>query len=103
MRVEEKHPCKVLIDATRSAYDDKKEDDGIRPILVYLTIMSNLHSGCLVEDTIRLRSTGGGYSVRERSVCMLSGTSIAVMSHCDIHHEYTRTQEGTYHLLRVER
>ncbi len=27
---------------------------------VYLTIMPNLHSGCLVEGTIRLRSTGGG-------------------------------------------
>ncbi len=26
----------------------------------------------------------------ERSVCMLSGTSISVMSHCDIHYECTR-------------
>ncbi len=26
----------------------------------------------------------------ERSVCLLSGTSIAVMSHCDIHHECAR-------------
>ena len=44
-----------------------QEDDGIRPIRdgfrVYLTIMPNLHSGCLVEGTIRLRSTAGGYSV----------------------------------------
>jgi hypothetical protein len=53
---------------------------------------SNLHSGCLVEGTIRLRSTGGGYSVCERSVCMLCGTSIEVMSHCDIHHECTRRE-----------
>jgi hypothetical protein len=37
--------------------------------------MSNIHSGCLVEGTIRLRSTGGRYSVCERSVGMLSGTS----------------------------
>ena len=28
----------------------------------------------------------------ERSVFMLSGTSIAVMSHCDIHHERTRRE-----------
>ena len=63
MRVQEKQSCKVLIDATRSAYGDRQEDDGIRPIRVYLTIMSNLHSDFLVEDTIRLRSTGGGHSV----------------------------------------
>jgi hypothetical protein len=31
--------------------------------------MPNLHSGCLVEGTIRLRSTGGRYSVCEHSVC----------------------------------
>ncbi len=50
-------------------------DDGMRPIRVYLTIIPNLHSGFLVEVTISLRITGGGYSVCERSVCMLSGTS----------------------------
>jgi hypothetical protein len=92
MRVSEKQPCKVLIDATRSVFDDRQEHDGISPIHVYLTIMPNLHSGCLVEGTIRLRSTGGGYSVCERSVCMLSGMSIVVMSHCDIHHECTRRE-----------
>jgi hypothetical protein len=86
----EKQPCKVLIDATRSAYGDRQEHNGIRTIHVYLTIKPNLHSDFLVEETIRLRSTGGGYSVCERSVCMLSGKSIAVMSHCDIHHECTR-------------
>jgi hypothetical protein len=63
MRVEENHPWEVLIDVTQSAYGDRQEDDGIRPIRVYLTIMPNLHSVCLVEGTIRLRSTGGGYSV----------------------------------------
>ncbi len=60
-----------------------------RSIHVYLTIMPNLQSSCLVEGTIRLRSIGGGYSVCEGSVGTLSGTSIVVMSHCDIHHEYT--------------
>ena len=29
MRVQEKQPCKVLIDATRSVYGDRQEDDGI--------------------------------------------------------------------------
>jgi hypothetical protein len=67
MRVQEKQPCKVLIDATRSAYGDRQGDDGIRPIRVYLTIMSNLNSVCLAEGTIRLRSTGGGHPVCERS------------------------------------
>jgi hypothetical protein len=75
---------------TRSAYSDRQEDDGIRSIRVYLTIRPNLHSGCLVDDTIRMRSTGGGHSVCECSVCILSGTSIAVTSHCDIHHECAR-------------
>jgi hypothetical protein len=79
----EKQSCKALIDVTRSAYGDRQEHDGIRPIHVYLTIMPNLHSDCLVEGTIRLRNTVGGYSVCERSVCMLSGTSISVMSHCE--------------------
>ena len=71
--------CKVLIDVSRSAFDDRQEADGIRPIHVYLTIMSNLHSDFLVEVTIRLRITGGGYSVCEYSVCILSGTSMTVI------------------------
>jgi hypothetical protein len=54
--------------------------------------MPNLQSVFLVEDTIRMRSTGGGYSVCEYSVGMLNGTSIVVMSHCDIHHECTRRE-----------
>jgi hypothetical protein len=64
MHVQEKQPCKVLIE-------------------------SYLYSGCLVQGTVRLRSTCGGHCGCERSVCTLSGTSIAVMSHCDsgIHHE----------------
>ena len=49
--MEENQSCKVLIDVTRSAYDDRQEDDGIRPIRVYLTIIPNLHSDCLVEGT----------------------------------------------------
>ena len=92
MRVYEMQPCKVLIYATRSTYGDRQEDEGIRSICVYLTIIPNLHSGCLVEGTIRLRSTSEGYSVCERSVCMMSGTSISVMSHSDIHHECTRRE-----------
>jgi hypothetical protein len=90
MRVQEKHPCKVLIDATRSDDDDRHEDDGVSPnrlIRVYLTIIPYLYSGCLVQGTVRLRSTAGGHSMCECSVCTLSGTSIVVMSHCDIHHE----------------
>ncbi len=83
--MQEKQPCKVFIDATRSAYGDRQEDDGISPIRVYLTIMPNLHSVCLVQDTINLRSTGGGHSVCERSVCTLSDT-------CDIHHECVRRE-----------
>ena len=68
MRVQEKHPCKVLIDVTRSAYGDSQEDDGIRPIRVYLTIMPNLHSVCLVQDTIRpLRNTAEEHPVCERA------------------------------------
>ena len=53
--------------------------DGVRPIRVYLPIMPYLYTGCLVQGTVRLRSTGGEHSVCERSVCTLSGTSIAVM------------------------
>jgi hypothetical protein len=34
---------------------------------------------CLVQGTISLRITGGGYSLCERSVGMMSGTSIVVM------------------------
>jgi hypothetical protein len=56
-----KKRIRVLIDVTRSAYDDRQEDDGIRPIRVYLTIMPNLHSCCLVEGIIRMRRTVGGY------------------------------------------
>jgi hypothetical protein len=81
---------KVLIDTTRSVYGDRQEHNGIRSIRVYLTIIPNLYSGFLLEGTIRMRSTGGRYSVCECSVCMVSGTSISVMSHCDIHHECTR-------------
>jgi hypothetical protein len=55
MCVQEKEAWKVLIDVTRSA---------------------NLHSGCLVQDTIRLRRIGGGHSVCESSVCTLSGTVV---------------------------
>jgi hypothetical protein len=56
---------------------------------VYLTIMPNLHSDCLVEGVISLRSTGGG--------------SIGVMSHCDIHHDCNsvtnRVQQQTEPIL----
>jgi hypothetical protein len=43
-----------------------------------------------IKPTDRLR-LANRYSVCDRSVCMLSGTSIAVMSHCDIHHECSMT------------
>ncbi len=76
---------------TRSVYGDRQEDDGVRTIHVYLTIMTYLYSSCLVQGPVRLRSTGGGHSVWEFSVCTLSGTSITVMSpdcyNCDIHHD----------------
>jgi hypothetical protein len=48
MRVEEQYPCKVLTDVTRSAYNDRQEDDGVSPIRVYLTIIPYLYSDCLV-------------------------------------------------------
>ena len=54
------------------------------PICVELTIMSYLYSDHIVQNTIRLRSSSGGHSVCEWSVCNLSGTSISVMSQCDI-------------------
>jgi hypothetical protein len=69
MRVEEKHPCKVLIDVTRSADGDRQEVNGVRTIRVDLTIMSYLYFGCLVPGTVRLWITG---------------------SHCDIHQECVR-------------
>ena len=59
---------------------------------VNLTIMTYPFSNCRIQSTVRLSSTCGGHSVCERSVCMLSGTSISVMSHCDIHHECTRRE-----------
>jgi hypothetical protein len=31
--------------STRSAYSDRQEDDGVRPIRIYLTIIPYLHSG----------------------------------------------------------
>ena len=34
-----------------------QEDDGVRPIRVYLTIMTYLYSDCIVQDTVRLGST----------------------------------------------
>jgi hypothetical protein len=77
IHVQENHPCKVLIDVTRSDYSDRQEDDGVRTILVYLTITSYLIPDYLVQDTVSLRSTGGGHSVCECSVCSLSGMSIA--------------------------
>ena len=71
-------------------------------LCVYLTIIPYLISSFRIQNTVRLRSTCGGHSVCERSVCMLSGTSISVMSHCDIHHECARlSEEGAYRLLRV--
>jgi hypothetical protein len=89
--MQEKQTCKVIIDATQSAHGNwQEEDDVVRPIRVYLTTMPYLYSGCIVQGTVRLRSTGGGHSVCERSVCTLSGTSIEVMSHFDIHHECAR-------------
>jgi hypothetical protein len=42
----------------------------------------------------------GGYSVCEHSVCMLSGTSIAVMSHCDIHHECVRRESIIFYVWK---
>ena len=47
MHVPEKQPCKVLIDVTRSGYGDRQEDDGVRPICVYLTIIPYLYSDFL--------------------------------------------------------
>jgi hypothetical protein len=41
--------------------------------------MSYLYSDCLVQGPIRVRSTGGGHSLCECSVCTLSGTSIEVI------------------------
>jgi hypothetical protein len=55
--MQEKQSCKVLIDVTRSAYGDRQEDDGVRSIRVYLTIIPYLYSGCLVQD-IPLRDDG---------------------------------------------
>ena len=67
MCVQEKQPCKVLIDVTRSTYDDRQEDGGVRPIRVYLTIIlylyDTLYSGYLVQGTIRLRIIDGGHTV----------------------------------------
>ncbi len=80
------------MDTTRSTHGDRQEDDGVRPFCVYLTIMSYLYSDYIVQDTVRQRNTGGGHSVCERSVCTLSGTSITVMSLCDIHHECSRRE-----------
>ena len=40
IRMQEKQTRKVIIYTTRSAYGDWKEDNGVRPICVYLTIMS---------------------------------------------------------------
>ena len=44
MRMQEKQTRKVIIYTTRSAYGDWKEDNGVRPTLVYLTIMTYLFS-----------------------------------------------------------
>jgi hypothetical protein len=37
MYVQENQFCKVLIDAIRSVYGDRQEDDGVRPIRVRYT------------------------------------------------------------------
>ena len=46
----------------------------VSPIRVYLTMMPYLYSGCLVQGTVRLRSTGEGRSLL-CSVCTLSDCS----------------------------
>ena len=66
MRMQEKQTRKVIIYTTRSAYGDWKEDNGVRPICVYLTIMPYLFSrrvfktpsdwGASVEDNLFVRA-----------------------------------------------
>ena len=77
-------------DVTRSGNGDCQENNGISPILVQLTIMSYLYSDHIVQGTVRLRGSSGGHTVCEFSVCKLSGTSIVIMSHCDIHQQCVR-------------
>jgi hypothetical protein len=83
MRVQENHPCKVLVDATRSRRWDQVypriPDDNTESSFC-LSCSGHHQTEEPVEDTLMC----------ENSVCTLSGTSISVMSHCDIHHECPR-------------
>jgi hypothetical protein len=39
-----------------------------------------------------MRRDCGGQSVCENPICILSGTSVSVMSHCNIHHKCVRRE-----------
>jgi hypothetical protein len=68
--VQEKQPCKVLIDSTRSAYDDRQEDDGLRPIHVYLTIILYLYTSCLIQSPVRLMRESIVFSGRQDNIIL---------------------------------
>jgi hypothetical protein len=52
--------------------------------------MTDLFVDRIFQRTVRQWRYSGGHSVCECSICMLSGTPKAVMSHCDVHHHRER-------------
>ncbi len=76
-RYESKKSIRVKSSQTRPevlTVTGRKTMGSVSPIRVYLTIMPYLCSGCLVQGTVRLRSTGEGRSLL-CSVCTLSDCS----------------------------
>ncbi len=93
MHVQEKQTCKVLIDVTRSVYGDRHEDDGVRPIRVYLTIIpyrDTSNWGVPVEDTLCEKDPG-------------LYVEWYVHIHESLWHPSRVCEEGAYRLLREAR
>ena len=83
MCMQEMQTDKVTIDA--NILGDWQEYYWVRLIRIDLTIMEYLLFERIFQSTVKMRSSSGGYSVCECSICILSGTSIAIMCHGDIH------------------
>ena len=92
MLMSEKQSDKIIIHATRSVHSDSQENDWVSLILVKLTIMTDLFDDHIPQNPVWLRISSGGHSLCECSICTLSGTPKAVMSHCDVHHQRARRE-----------
>jgi hypothetical protein len=63
IHITENQTDKVIIDSTRSVHDDCQEYYSVSLINVDLTIMDDLRSDRIFQNTVKMRSSSGGYSV----------------------------------------